>query len=72
MVRRAGYACALTVDLGFNSRVTDLFRLRRIAIDDDDDKYGVVVKACGLWALLKRSARAPAHGYVEDAGGCPR
>ena len=35
--REAGYACGLTTDPGFNEAGTDLFKLRRTLIGDDDD-----------------------------------
>lgn len=54
LVRRAGYECALTVDAGYNSRSTDCFRLRRIAIADNAGNDELVVKASGLWGLWER------------------
>ena len=56
--RRAGYRCALTVEAGFNTTRTDPFRLRRIAIDDDNDGPNVVMlKACGVWAAVRSAVR---------------
>jgi poly-beta-1,6-N-acetyl-D-glucosamine N-deacetylase len=55
--REAGYRCALTVDLGFNSAKTDLFRLKRIPVGDRDSKHELVAKSCGLWEFLKRLIR---------------
>jgi peptidoglycan/xylan/chitin deacetylase (PgdA/CDA1 family) len=65
LTQAAGYECALTVDLGFNSGKTDLFRLKRISIDDGDGKAELTVKACGLWGLLKRLVRTQPYGYVQ-------
>lgn len=67
LARAAGYACALTVDLGFNSRKTDPFRLKRIAIDDRDGKHEIATKACGLWGFLKGFVRKQPYGYVGFA-----
>ncbi|HWH93349.1 MAG TPA: polysaccharide deacetylase family protein [Baekduia sp.] len=54
LARAAGYRCAVTVDFGFNGPATDPLRLRRIAIDDDEDGAGVVaLKACGVWGALR-------------------
>lgn len=53
LARHAGYECALTADAGFNTERTDLFRLKRICIDDNDDIDQLAVKACGLWAYVK-------------------
>jgi peptidoglycan/xylan/chitin deacetylase (PgdA/CDA1 family) len=57
LAREAGYRCALTVDLGFNSAKTDLFRLKRIPVGDRDSKHELIAKSCGLWELLKRLIR---------------
>jgi poly-beta-1,6-N-acetyl-D-glucosamine N-deacetylase len=64
LARAAGYACALTVDAGSNSPSTDLFRLKRIAVDDHDSVDAVIVKASGLWGLIKRFTSGRRHGYV--------
>jgi poly-beta-1,6-N-acetyl-D-glucosamine N-deacetylase len=78
----AGYACALTLDLGFNDASTDLLRLRRTPVEDDDDVHVLAVKACGVWGALRRvfwSARRkpPPHGHWDTArqeamAGAPR
>ena len=66
LAKDAGYACALSVDFGFNSAKTDLYRLRRIAIDDDQDgPSALLVKASGVWGFLKRLTAEPRHGYSE-------
>jgi peptidoglycan/xylan/chitin deacetylase (PgdA/CDA1 family) len=65
LARAAGYQCALTVDLGFNSSRSDLFRLKRIAIDDRDSSEALSLKACGLWGILKRLLRKPTYGHTE-------
>lgn len=63
-VRRAGYACALTMDPGSNTLQTDPWRLKRIGIADDDPIDAVCVKASGLWALLWRGfGKAANSGY---------
>lgn len=54
IVKDAGYECALTLDAGFNTRKTNPFRLKRIAMYDDADRNEVVVKASGLWGLLNQ------------------
>lgn len=53
LVRQAGYACAITIDPGFNTLETDPYRLRRITIADDDSIAATCVKASGLWAALR-------------------
>ena len=52
LIKEAGYACAISVDFGFNSIHTDPYRLKRLSIDDTDNPDTVAVKASGLWTLL--------------------
>jgi peptidoglycan/xylan/chitin deacetylase (PgdA/CDA1 family) len=58
LARSAGYRCALTLDRGFNTSATDPLRLRRISIDDADGIDELVVKASGVWGLV-RKGRSP-------------
>jgi peptidoglycan/xylan/chitin deacetylase (PgdA/CDA1 family) len=53
LAERAGYRCALTLDRGFNTARTPLFRLRRICIPDDADQHELLVKASGLWGGIR-------------------
>ena len=57
MAKKAGYECGITVDLGFNSQNTDLFRLKRICIDDVADINELLVTVAGLWDFLLRFNR---------------
>ena len=50
---KCGYRCALTLDLGFNSRTTPAFQLKRICINDDAGLDELFVKASGVWGFLK-------------------
>jgi len=52
MAKKAGYECGITVDLGFNSQNTDLFRLKRIFIDKDADANELLVRTSGLWDCI--------------------
>ena len=47
-LERAGYTCGITVDPGYNTGETDLFRLRRIGVDDKASPAELIVKASGL------------------------
>jgi len=49
LVEEAGYRCGLTLDRGFNSEKTPLFRLRRICLPDYADRHELLVKTSGLW-----------------------
>jgi len=53
LCRRAGYECGITVDCGFNTIETDCFRLKRLPVNDTSDMNELIVKASGLWELLK-------------------
>jgi peptidoglycan/xylan/chitin deacetylase (PgdA/CDA1 family) len=67
LTRAAGYVCGLTVDFGFNGPNTDLWRLRRICLGDDDPLPLVLVKACGLWDLLKIVVRVRSRtGFTAE------
>ena len=52
LVKKAGYACGITVDYGFNTIETDPYRLKRLSIDDTDSVDAVCVKASGVWTRL--------------------
>jgi peptidoglycan/xylan/chitin deacetylase (PgdA/CDA1 family) len=63
LARSAGYECAFTADVGFNTARTDPFRLKRIGIDDNDGIDELLVKACGLWGWMKPALRRKRFGY---------
>lgn len=43
-----GYSCAFTTDTGFNSNTTNLFKLHRTLIGDDDDVPAFAARVAGL------------------------
>jgi len=51
--KRAGYQCGITVDYGFNTIRSDLFRLKRLSVNDTDNPDELAVKASGVWAFFK-------------------
>ncbi|MDH3380841.1 MAG: polysaccharide deacetylase family protein, partial [Gammaproteobacteria bacterium] len=53
LAKKAGYACALTIDGGYNTRDTDMFRLKRLRVDDGADFNELIVKASGLWNFFE-------------------
>jgi peptidoglycan/xylan/chitin deacetylase (PgdA/CDA1 family) len=57
LARKSGYRCALTQESGFNDEQSDVFRLRRIALEDDCSIDELLVKASGLWGLISRCGR---------------
>jgi poly-beta-1,6-N-acetyl-D-glucosamine N-deacetylase len=67
LAKAAGYRCALTADVGFNSDRTDPFRLRRMCIDDNDDIDELLVKTSGLWAWIRGLLKQKAFGYSPPA-----
>jgi peptidoglycan/xylan/chitin deacetylase (PgdA/CDA1 family) len=57
LCRQAGYQCGFTSDHGFNTTKADLFRLKRICIDDADGIDELAVKASGVWAFVRNLTR---------------
>lgn len=57
LARKAGYQCALTADLGFNTADTDMYRLKRITIRDEAGTTELLVRASGLWGALRKLVR---------------
>lgn len=57
LAKQAGYECGITVDAGFNDRQTDLFRLKRVSVNDAKTLDELIVKASGSYALLKQMFR---------------
>jgi peptidoglycan/xylan/chitin deacetylase (PgdA/CDA1 family) len=54
LVGECGYACAVTLDHGFNTAATDPLRLKRILVDDDDEIAALLVKVSGIWGWPKK------------------
>lgn len=52
-VKEAGYKCGITVDFGYNTIKTDIFRLKRLSIYNTDNINELSVKASGVWAFFK-------------------
>jgi peptidoglycan/xylan/chitin deacetylase (PgdA/CDA1 family) len=56
-VSKAGYACAVTTELGFNDSTTSLLTLKRICIPPGAGANEIIVRASGLASYLKRLVR---------------
>lgn len=52
-VKKADYRCALTVDYGFNTIYTNIYKLKRISGGSGTDLTELIVKASGVWAFIK-------------------
>ena len=61
LIKKAGYQCALTVDSGFNTCKSDVFRLKRLCVNDPLDINELIVKASGLWDFFK-----PQSGFKRN------
>lgn len=57
MVRRAGYACAVTVEPGLNEGRSDRYALRRFTMMAAEGPYTLLARLSGFEAGLKRVAR---------------
>jgi peptidoglycan/xylan/chitin deacetylase (PgdA/CDA1 family) len=69
--RHAGYKCGITVDYGFNDLNSNLFKLKRLSVNDTGDINELMVKASGLWAFLKtRNGKKQPYGFIERKSGC--
>ena len=67
IAKKAGYRCGITVDFGFNTLDNDIFKLKRISLNDSDDINELIVKSSGLWAFLKsRNGRKQSYGYAKS------
>lgn len=65
--QQAGYQCGLTVDFGFNTINSDLFRLKRFDVNDTADLNELIVKSSGLWGFLKtRNGRKQPCGLQDS------
>lgn len=53
-VKDAGYRCAVTVDPGFNTIRSDMFRLKRISLSDSGNMDEIIVKSSGVWSFIKK------------------
>lgn len=53
LVKAAGYECAITVDPGYNTLTSDLFRLKRLSSNDTSDLNELIVKSSGVWTFFK-------------------
>ena len=67
IAKDAGYRCAITVDYGFNTLDSDIFKLKRVSVNDTKDMNELIVKASGLWAFIKsRNGTKQAYGYAKS------
>ena len=53
LCKEAGYECGITVDHGFNTIDTDLFRLKRFSINDTNNIDELIVRASGVYSFFK-------------------
>lgn len=53
LIKKAGYKCGITVDYGFNTIDSDMFRLKRLSVNDTLDINELIVKASGFWFFFK-------------------
>lgn len=53
-VKEAGYTCAITVDPGYNDLHSDLFRLKRLSVNEARTIDELIVKSSGCYALMKQ------------------
>jgi peptidoglycan/xylan/chitin deacetylase (PgdA/CDA1 family) len=62
--KKGDFKYAITVDFGYNNIDTDLFRLKRISVNDTQYLNEFIVKASGFWSYFKtRNGKQQAFGY---------
>ena len=52
--KKSNYKCGITVDFGFNDLKTDIFRLKRLSVNDTSDMDEFIVKSSGLGAYISK------------------
>jgi peptidoglycan/xylan/chitin deacetylase (PgdA/CDA1 family) len=57
LCKKAGYSCAISLIPGYNSPYTDLFRLKRVSVNDTENIYELAVKTSGFWGLFRKFLR---------------
>ena len=63
---KAGYKCGITVDYGFNDCNSNIFRLKRISINDTENRNELIVKSSGVWGFIKsRNGKKQTYGFHE-------
>jgi peptidoglycan/xylan/chitin deacetylase (PgdA/CDA1 family) len=65
MARKAGYACGITADPGFNDIRTDLFRLKRICMRDSGGGSEAIVRASGFYDRIRRVLKPQSYSHFE-------
>lgn len=67
LLKQAGYQCGVTVDYGFNSINSDLFKLKRIDVNDAGDLNELIVKSSGVWGFLEAFYKGKRRsGYTKS------
>lgn len=67
LLKKAGYQCGVTVDYGFNDMDSDLFRLKRIDVNDTGDRNELIVKSSGVWGVFEALRKGKRRsGYTKN------
>ena len=53
-LKKAGYNCSLTTNVGFNNLNSERYELKRISAGVGNSFYEAVVKSSGAWAYLNK------------------
>lgn len=64
LAKEAGYQCGVTVDYGYNTTATDLFRIKRLSVNDTANIDELAAKASGAWQFFKtRNGLKQGYGW---------
>jgi peptidoglycan/xylan/chitin deacetylase (PgdA/CDA1 family) len=53
IAKQGGYSCGVTVDYGFNSIKTNVYKLKRISVKDTFNIDELIVRSSGVWGFLR-------------------
>ena len=53
IVQASGYRCSMSIDSGFNTDATDMYRLKRIGIPDGGEISELMLRASGVWSFFR-------------------
>ena len=65
LLKAAGYKTGITVDFGYNDLKSNLYRLKRISLNDSGDVNEIIVRATGLWAFFKEISGKKIYGFKD-------
>lgn len=67
LVKNANYKCGITVDYGLNTLNSDMFKLKRLSVNDSENLDEIIVKSSSLWVYIKKMlGLKQQYGFQND------